>query len=52
ACTQCGACTALCPTHALYVERPSMAVKFDGEKCIVCQICLQACPVKAVRLDI
>ncbi|MEG2213629.1 MAG: NIL domain-containing protein [Clostridiales bacterium] len=27
ACTQCGACTALCPTHALYVERPSMAVK-------------------------
>ncbi len=51
-CTQCGACTAVCPSHALYIERPNMNVKFDGEKCIVCQMCLQACPVKAVKLDI
>lgn len=28
-CTQCGACTAVCPTSALYIERPAMEVKFD-----------------------
>ena len=51
ACTQCGACTALCPTQALSVQRPDMQVSFDGEKCVVCHICLQACPVRAVHLD-
>ncbi len=51
-CTQCGACTAVCPSGALYIERPAMTVHFDSEKCIVCQMCLQACPVKAVKLDI
>ena len=51
-CTQCGACTAVCPTHALSVERPSMRVVFDGDKCMVCQMCLQACPVNAVKLHI
>ncbi|MCR4963093.1 MAG: 4Fe-4S binding protein [Firmicutes bacterium] len=51
-CTQCGACTAVCPSQALYIERPDMTVHFDSDKCIVCQMCLQACPVKAVKLDI
>jgi ferredoxin len=49
-CTSCGACTAICPSGALYVERPSMEVKFDSDKCIVCQICVKVCPVDAMEV--
>ncbi|MBE0466382.1 MAG: 4Fe-4S binding protein [Candidatus Desulforudis sp.] len=49
-CISCGACTAICPTGALYIERPAMAVHFDGEKCVVCQMCTRACPVRAMEV--
>jgi ferredoxin len=49
-CTSCGACTAICPSGALYIERPSMEVKFDSDKCIVCQICVKVCPVNAMEV--
>jgi len=49
-CTSCGACTDICPTGALHMERPSMEVKFDSESCVVCQICLKVCPVKAMEV--
>jgi len=48
-CTQCGACSVICPTGALVVERPSMHVQFYSEKCIVCEHCLQACPSRAME---
>lgn len=51
-CTQCGACTVHCPTKALYIERPSMEVKFKGDSCIVCLMCLKVCPVKAMEVRI
>ena len=50
-CTQCGACTAVCPSGALSVERPGMTVRFESDKCVVCHMCIQACPVNAVQLD-
>ena len=49
-CISCGACTAICPSAALFVERPSMIVRFDGEKCVVCQLCTRACPVRAMEV--
>ncbi|MDD3654675.1 MAG: NIL domain-containing protein [Desulfotomaculaceae bacterium] len=49
-CTSCGACTAICPTGALYLERPSMEVRFDSDNCVLCQICLKVCPVKAMAI--
>ena len=49
-CVECGACTSLCPTNALYIERPSMNVHFDEEKCIICGMCVRACPAKAVEV--
>jgi ferredoxin len=49
-CTSCGACTAICPSGALYIDRPSMEVKFDSDKCIVCQICVKVCPVNAMEV--
>ena len=48
-CTQCGACTVICPSGALEMKRPEMTVSFDGEKCIVCEHCLKACPARAVE---
>ncbi|NLW07702.1 MAG: 4Fe-4S binding protein [Clostridia bacterium] len=49
-CTHCGACTNLCPAGALYMERPAMTVNFDDEKCVVCLMCVKACPYKAMEV--
>jgi len=49
-CTSCGACTDICPTGALYIERPSMEVRFEDDKCVICQICVKVCPVKAMEV--
>lgn len=49
-CTHCGACTAVCPTGALYIERPEMSVGFDQKKCSVCELCVPACPPRAMEV--
>jgi ferredoxin len=49
-CTHCGACTAVCPTGALHVNRPEMEVIFDQQKCSVCELCLPACPPRAMEV--
>ena len=48
-CTHCGACTAVCPTKALYIQRPEMIVEFDQTKCSVCELCVLACPTRAME---
>lgn len=47
-CTHCGACTAVCPTRALFIQRPEMNVEFEQEKCSVCELCVPACPTRAM----
>ena len=49
-CTDCGACTAVCPTGALKVQRPEMKVIFDQAKCSVCELCVPACPPRAMEV--
>ncbi|MCD6185232.1 MAG: 4Fe-4S dicluster domain-containing protein [Deltaproteobacteria bacterium] len=49
-CTHCGACTAVCPTGALYIQRPEMLVAFDQKKCSVCELCVPACPPRAIEI--
>lgn len=51
-CFQCGACTGICPTGALYLERPEMAVMFDLEKCSACGLCVPVCPVRAMEVSL
>lgn len=51
-CTSCGACTGHCPAGALFIDRPSMEVQFDGNKCVVCLQCLKVCPVRAMEVRI
>ena len=50
-CTHCGACTAVCPTGALYIKRPDMYVEFDQKKCSVCELCVPACPPRAMGVS-
>lgn len=49
-CTHCGACTAVCPTGALSIERPEMSVNFDQRKCSLCELCIPACPSRAMSV--
>lgn len=49
-CTHCGACTAVCPTGALYIMRPAMTVEFDQKKCSVCELCVPACPTRVMKV--
>ena len=49
-CFQCGACTAVCPTGALYIRRPEMEVIFDRDKCSACELCVVACPARAMEV--
>ncbi len=48
-CVHCGACTGLCPTNALSVNREDMKTYFDVEKCVACGICGLACPFGAMK---
>lgn len=51
-CFQCGACTGLCPTGALAIKRPEMAILFDPEKCTGCGVCVTVCPVRAMAISL
>jgi len=52
-CTQCGACTTICPTGALTIpDRETMIVTFDIEKCVACSLCVQACPPHAMHITL
>jgi L-aspartate semialdehyde sulfurtransferase ferredoxin len=48
-CIHCGACTAVCPTGALAINRRTMEVVFDSGKCSACELCLKACPPRAME---
>ena len=49
-CFQCGACTAVCPTGALYIKRPEMEVIFNKDRCSACELCVIACPARAMKV--
>jgi len=51
-CTHCGACTAICPTGALSIDKKTMKVNFDKEKCVGCELCVPVCPFKALQIKI
>jgi ferredoxin len=50
-CTGCGVCAALCPTGALSMggERGRPELLWKPAHCSRCDLCLEACPRKAIR---
>jgi len=50
-CIQCGACTGICPTHALHMNRETMEVIFDAKRCTGCELCMAICPVRAMEIQ-
>jgi ferredoxin len=51
-CVHCGACTAVCPSHALTLDKNDWSLAFDREKCYLCRLCTRACPVGAMSTPI
>ncbi|HOJ09331.1 MAG TPA: 4Fe-4S binding protein [Clostridiales bacterium] len=47
-CVHCGACTAVCPSGALTMDKTDWNLTFDKEKCLVCELCVKACPLKVM----
>jgi len=45
------ACMLACPTGALYRKAEGKPVLFDGERCIGCRMCVQACPFGVITLS-
>ncbi len=47
-CVHCGACTAVCRTGALAVDRDTGEIAFVPERCAACGQCETACPMRAL----
>ena len=51
-CVHCGACTAVCPSGALEMDKKDWSLTFDREKCLVCELCVKACPLRVINVSI
>ncbi len=49
-CIHCGFCTAVCPTGALSVNRQTLQVEFDPDRCSGCELCVTSCIVRAMEV--
>lgn len=43
-------CVTICPVSAMF-QQPDGIVSFEGDACIGCKACLQACPYDAIYID-
>ena len=50
-CIHCGACTAVCFSGALLLDRTNWEMVFDSEKCVMCGLCVTACPLRIIRAE-
>ena len=50
-CWSCGACTSVCPTKTIYLDKDTYEFRAHPDTCIACGSCLDACPVRALSLN-
>jgi ferredoxin len=50
-CVHCGACTSVCFSAALEMDKKDRSLIFKPEKCIACELCIKACPLHLFELN-
>lgn len=50
-CINCGNCTGVCFTGALTMDREKWELHFESELCVVCELCVAACPMNLFDLN-
>ncbi len=48
-CMHCGACTSVCPSGALVMNKKTWELEFTMDKCLLCGHCVKACPARAIK---
>jgi len=49
-CVHCGACTSVCFSGALEMDRNTWELMFIPEKCVACELCIKACPLRLITI--
>ncbi len=49
-CVHCGACTAVCFSGALTMDRQDWKLLFEPDKCLACELCVAACPLQLITV--
>ncbi len=49
-CISCGACTGVCLSGALEMDKNTWELIHNPEKCIVCGLCEPACPIQIIKI--
>ena len=47
-CIDCGACTGVCETGAIFLDKVKWLLAYDHKKCTGCCLCIKACPLRAI----
>lgn len=50
-CIDCGNCTAVCFAGALNMNHDTWKLEFDKSQCVVCELCIPACPLHLFEID-
>ncbi len=50
-CIHCGACTSVCPSGALIMDKDTWQLLFDQDKCLICELCIKTCPLGVMGLN-
>lgn len=51
-CVDCGSCTGVCRPGALAIgPDDDWKLDFDLDKCIFCELCINACPTRAIKVQ-
>jgi len=50
-CIHCGACASVCFPGALSMDLDSRELRFSPDKCIACELCIKACPLRLFELN-